>query len=263
MSKTIKAGIFVTVTIVGVIVAWIWLANVRIWGKFREVIIHSPDVTGLKVNDLVRVWGVEKGIVKGIKFKKEFIEIRISLDPEIILYDDAYAEILDVAMISGTKYVALHPGKSGTLLPPNTPIPGKASLGIPLSMIGDLGEKVGKILSVLETTDVIESITSTLQNLQEATSRLSKIIKDNQKDLRKIAKDLRKSTENLKEMGEKIILTTQHVDSIICNIKEGKGTLGKIVTDDSLYYSINSTLSALEELIRDIKTNPRRYFRLF
>ena len=263
MNKTIRAGIFVTVIIIILISAWVWLANVKIRGNSQGVMIRFSDVSGLKINDPVKVRGVEKGSIKSIEFRQDHIEVKILIDPKLTLYSDAYAEILDVAMISGTKYVSLDVGHSGVLLSKNTVIPGKASLGIPLSMIGDLGDKAGKILSIIETAELMQSISAILHNLEETTSELSKIVTDNQSDLRTTTKTLRESSAILKELGTKLSITTTKADSLISDIKNGKGTMGKLVTDDSLYQEFTSTLTALRELAQDIKANPRKYIKIF
>lgn len=256
MNKYIKAGIFVIVIIAILIGAWIWLARIQFRGKGQEVLVHFPDVSGLKVNDPIKVWGVEKGNVKAIEFTREYIEVTLFLEKDVRVYTDAYAKILDVAMISGTKYIALEPGRSGIPLSPDTPIPGEASLGIPLSMIGDLGAQFGAILSVVESTDIISSLGSTLQNLEETTKHLSQIVKENQSDLRITINDLRLT-------ANKIGKTTSNADSLLLSIKRGEGTLGKLVTSDSLYQELNSTLISIRELAEDIKANPRRYLKIF
>ncbi len=256
MNKHTKVGVFVVVIIAILIGAWIWLAQIKFRGKGQEVLVRFPDVTGLKINDPVKVWGVEKGSVKGIEFTRDYIEVKLFLEKEVRVYTDAHAKILDVAMISGTKYIAFEPGQSGIPLAPNASVPGEASLGIPLSMIGDLGAKFGAILSIVESTELINSLGSTLQNLEETTKHLSQIVKENQSDLRTTINDLRLT-------ANKIGKTTSHADSLLLSIKRGEGTLGKLATSDSLYQELNSTLISIRELAEDIKANPRRYLKIF
>lgn len=263
MNKSTKVGLFVVIVTAILISSWIWLANIKFKGKSQEALLEFLDVTGLKINDPVKVWGVEKGSVKDILFKRDHIVVKILLDPDVVLYDDARAEILDVAMISGTKYIALDAGHSGVLLTPNTHIPGKASLGIPLSMIGDLGEKVGRMLTVVESAELLVSIRTILANLESATSNLSQIIAENRSDLRTTAKSTKEAVQEIKEMGEKISMATTRVDSVIADIKRGEGTLGKLTNSDSLYYELNSTIIAVRELAEDIKANPRKYIKIF
>lgn len=256
MNKTTKAGIFVVVIVAILIGAWIWLAQVKFRGEEQEVLVHFPDVTGLKINDPVKVWGVEKGSVKSVEFTREYIKVKLLVDKDVRVYTDAYAKILDVAMISGTKYIALKPGESGVPLSPNTAVPGEASLGIPLSMIGDLGKKVGTLLSVVESTELMHSLGSILQNLNETTEHLSQIVKANQAGLTATISDLQLTVNDIGK-------TAAHADSLLSDIREGKGTIGKLATSDTLYQELNSTLTAIRELAKDIKANPGRYIKIF
>ena len=163
MNRTIKAGIFAVVTLIILFFGWIWLAGIEFKKQGYEVTIKFTDVTGLKVNDPVRVGGVEKGSVKKIDYRQEYIEVKVNMEKDVLIYDDANADILDVAMISGTKYVRLNAGTSGIPLKEGTVIPGSPSLGIPLSMLGDIGQKVNTLLLAVNTSDVINSLGTTLK----------------------------------------------------------------------------------------------------
>jgi phospholipid/cholesterol/gamma-HCH transport system substrate-binding protein len=48
-------------------------------------------------------------------------------------------------------------------------------------------------------------------------------------------------------------------------MNDGKGSAGKLMTDDSLYLNLSSSLESLNELLADMKANPKRYvhFSLF
>jgi phospholipid/cholesterol/gamma-HCH transport system substrate-binding protein len=263
MNRTVKAGVFVVVTIIILMVSWVWLANIKMRGECQDVVIRIADVTGLRLKDVVKVWGVEKGKVDAISFRKDHIEVKVVISADVDMFDDANAEILDVAMISGTKYLAVDPGRSGVPLPPGTLIPGKSSLGIPLSLIGELGDKTSQILSVIESAGVMESLGATLLNLEKATSELAEMISENRKDLKETTRSLKESSASLQDVGDRISSTAAHADSLICDISKGEGTLGKLVNDDSLYVELASTISAIRELAEDIKANPRRYLKLF
>ncbi len=50
--------------------------------------------------------------------------------------------------------------------------------------------------------------------------------------------------------------------STIRQVNAGEGSLGKLVMDDSLYYTLESVGASLNELLDDIKMNPKRYVRV-
>src|SRR5699024_12837116 len=45
-------------------------------------------------------------------------------------------------------------------------------------------------------------------------------------------------------------------------LKNGKGTAGKLLNDDELYNNLEHASKQMEELIQDIKLNPKRYVSL-
>jgi phospholipid/cholesterol/gamma-HCH transport system substrate-binding protein len=55
------------------------------------------------------------------------------------------------------------------------------------------------------------------------------------------------------------------VDEILSGISSGEGSAGKLMTDDSLYTNLSNTLYSLDQLLKDMQQNPKRYvhFSLF
>ena len=55
---------------------------------------------------------------------------------------------------------------------------------------------------------------------------------------------------------------TTTLNTILAGIKEGKGSLGKLATDDQLYKSLNSTSNSLNTLLQDFRLHPKRYVQV-
>ncbi|MDD5528892.1 MAG: MlaD family protein [bacterium] len=263
MSKPIRTGIFALITIIILFVGWVWLGKIEFKNKGYEVIIHFPDVTGLKVNDPVRIGGVEKGEIRAIKYTAQHIEVKAEVEYDVVLYSDATASILDVAMISGTKYVDVNPGISGIVLAKNAAIKGDASYGIPIAKLGEIGSKIDGLLYSLQSQDLIKSAATTLQNLSTATQQLTQLISTNEENLKATTENAKITMENAKKLTEKMDKIVNDADYVMSNLKAGKGTLGKLTKEDSLYNELNATLVSIKELANDIKANPKRYLKLF
>ncbi|PID88908.1 MAG: ABC transporter permease, partial [Bacteroidia bacterium] len=56
-----------------------------------------------------------------------------------------------------------------------------------------------------------------------------------------------------------------HLSSILQKIDNGQGSMGLLLHDDSLYLELDKSANDLNELLEDIKKNPKRYvkFSLF
>ena len=64
--------------------------------------------------------------------------------------------------------------------------------------------------------------------------------------------DLGKTAKNLQE-------TLAKVDLIMANLQSGKGTMGKLLTDEELYKNLDKTVKELDLLLEDVRLNPTRY----
>lgn len=63
----------------------------------------------------------------------------------------------------------------------------------------------------------------------------------------------------LSETVAKLDQTLQEVNTLMTDVKEGKGTLGKLLVDDKLYTNLEGASLQLEQLLQDFKLNPKRY----
>ena len=90
------------------------------------------------------------------------------------------------------------------------------------------------------------------------------------KSASKISEDLAKVTDTLSKanIGE-IMRSTEKalssVNSMLDGMDQGKGTFGKLINDPALYNNLTSMSKELEELLREMKLNPKRFvhFSLF
>ena len=53
--------------------------------------------------------------------------------------------------------------------------------------------------------------------------------------------------------------TLQEVNNLLADVKDGKGSLGKLLNDDKLYTNLEGASLQMEQLLQDFKLNPKRY----
>lgn len=53
--------------------------------------------------------------------------------------------------------------------------------------------------------------------------------------------------------------TLQEVNNLLASVKDGKGTMGKLLNDDKLYTNLEGASLQMEQLLQDFKLNPKRY----
>ncbi|MDA3820792.1 MAG: MlaD family protein [Candidatus Delongbacteria bacterium] len=111
-------------------------------------------------------------------------------------------------------------------------------------------EEKSRITSILNN---IDNITSTISNNNEAISNAIKNISDLSDSLK--AAQL---TQTLNQANKAI----NNVAVITDKINQGKGSLGLLVNNDSLYYELESASANLNRLVQDMRINPKRYIDL-
>ncbi len=127
--------------------------------------------------------------------------------------------------------------------------------------LGKVNRAVDGINGIIAKND--KTITATLDNLQSFTENLKK---NNDKITHLLANfdDLSDSLKqaNLKETITNLNATITQLKTMLTDINQGKGTLGKVVKDDGLYTKVDSAIGNLNYLLKDVKARPYRYIRI-
>ncbi|QXU43755.1 MlaD family protein [Pedobacter sp. D749] len=157
---------------------------------------------------------------------------------------------------------------------------------------------IGKMDSILSSVNSIlnpnfqknvdksfNSIAGTLASLETTSKKVDGLVGSESKRIEAIFKNVEGITANLNNNNQKIsdILTNintvtdkfaaanfkQTLDnannaiadlqSVISGIKSGKGSLGLLLNDDKMYQNLNNASKNLDELMIDLKANPKRY----
>jgi len=117
----------------------------------------------------------------------------------------------------------------------------------------------------------IDQFANLTNNLSETFRNVDAFIKDNSPNLTTTIDNLNATSLKMKDMSNSmsevdlnLILT--NLDSTISNLNnitnklnQGEGTVGKLIYDDGLFKNLDNATKNLEELIEDIKLNPKRY----
>jgi phospholipid/cholesterol/gamma-HCH transport system substrate-binding protein len=261
MVKEIKVGITVAVAIAVVIFGLRWLGGWRASHTRQHVEIEFTNGGGLQKADRVFVHGVLRGRVDDILLTEDGVLVRVWLESDVTLKEDATAEIDATGFLGGAR-VFVNPGQSARLYDFSSPIQGKPGV--------DLASLMAAASHVLEITDEILKTVSNEFLSADDLRRMRKILSaldEGTRDFKTSASELRRllgsNRETLAHSIQRIEAITQTADSLLFNLREGKGTAGKLLADEELYTEFVEGIRELRALIKDIKSNPRRYFRLF
>ena len=168
--------------------------------------------------------------------------------------------------------------------------PMKARAEAILSNVDSLVASVSKMLSKTNTHSIdttVRNIQGTFDNLNKTTANLNALVSDNRirisqtltnidslslalnnkkGDINKIISNFKRVSDTLNQaqIGQTLRETKQsltHLNVLLAKINAGQGTVGALMTSDSLHIELNKTMLQLNKLIKDIRENPHRYLK--
>ena len=202
------------------------------------------------------------------------------LDVDKIPIDSRF-EIGDFSLISG-KAIEITPGTSTTFLAPNDTAIGVSGYGMNQAVAGlqSLETQISRVLSNVDTLTghgtqrrldlVLTDMNRTLSaldaqvtgNLKQTLTNVNQITSDNKESINTLINSLSDNSRKLSAFLENSSETAQQLDFLLANLNAGRGTAGNIVRSDSLYKSLNNTVSSIDSLVNDIKTHPNKYIHV-
>ena len=123
----------------------------------------------------------------------------------------------------------------------------------------------------------IAQLNSTIASFKNTSNSLNTLISDNQEKLDNtlsnfdnISGNLSKITDSLAQANlsgtiKSLESTISNFDDVLTSIESGEGSIGKLLKDEGLYNNLEGASKQLEQLLQDMKLNPKRYvhFSLF
>ena len=108
-------------------------------------------------------------------------------------------------------------------------------------------------------------------------SSFNKMIDSTKGDIDIVLEDTKKITKNFVNVSDTLVTvnlgqtvktlqtTLANVNGLLLGIENGKGSLGKLATDDTMYNNLSEASEELADLLKEMKLNPKRFvhFSLF
>jgi len=236
-------GIFVVIGILLLIFMTLKIERFQI-GKERGYLlsIYFNSAAGLAKNAPVRVAGVSVGSVEKVALDQGKAKVTFHLPDHVTIYKDAKAYLKSEGFL-GEKYIEITPGTPGN---PKVEPNGMIEQGAPpadveqfLSNMSAVREDLKEVIKPLG--DVLKSMDSKkvegiITNFDKFSGQLTSLAKDSKETIEK-AKD---AFSRMEDIGEKV--------------KKGEGTLGKLITDETIYRDAKEVVERVKETAEALKT---------
>ncbi|RAV28401.1 MlaD family protein [Sinomicrobium soli] len=299
LSKEIKTAIIVLGGILLFIMGFSFLKSNPIFKSYRTYYAVYDNVGGLAAGTSVSINGFPVGKVMDIRFLDERgkLIVTFSVENDFEFTRSSKAVLYDTGIIGGKglQIVPVFDGSpvsvSGDTLPSSIR-PGITELVTqkltPLqAQLGSMLESADSLLAAVNTVlndDTRQNLRASIGNLKEITDNfksssvtLNALLRDNRQKLGNSIDNIEGLTGNLKEVSgtlaeadlaqtmEELQQTVSGFKNVMAKIDRGEGSVGKLLKDEALYDNLSGASLQLEQLLQDMKLNPKRYvhFSLF
>ena len=298
ISREFRIGIFVTVILLVSFILINFLRGKDIFNREMSVSSHYDDVAGLVPSASVYIKGYKAGTVTDVEYDPEsgLFEVTCSVLRKLRIPEDSRMTIYSVDIMGG-KGIRIDAGSSevcaedGAELVPcfEEDLMTSLSAGIgPLaakvsSTLDSLNTAVGSINTLLAAADpgslrrILDHIECTAANVEGISDRINgkseelvSFIGHLDSVAEKLGSVMDKADAAMTDIGG-ITAALDSSDvaglvvsfrSLLDSMQDPDGSLGKLLTDGSVYDSLDAILADVDRLVRKIEENPKKYIRI-
>jgi phospholipid/cholesterol/gamma-HCH transport system substrate-binding protein len=293
LTREIKTAILVISAILLFIWGYSFLKGKDIFTNYKTFYVEYDNVEGLSASAPVTLNGLNIGKVVSIAIDSNTgkLLVELQLSTEFPISKSSVATIYEPGFIGG-KQIAIHPNLEDTdLAVDGQRLKGTSKLGLTASLGNQLEPLQVKIESLMQNTDKLISglnnildakgqadiknslseMNKTITEFHKASTSLNAILDNNKTQIsgivsnfNKVSSDFSKISDSLNKAdlgktAKNLEKTLANVDAIMANLQAGKGTMGKILTDEALYKNIEKATKEMELLLQDLRLYPTRY----
>ncbi len=253
--RKIISGIFVLIGILVFVFLYVFFTEFKISKNRYYYEVTVKDASWLERGDIVTVMGINMGRVEKLWIEGDKVVIKFFIDG-LKLREGVKITVENQGFL-GRKRLIIKQG-SGKEIPPGTRLKGET--GWDLGNLISAGEKLVDSLNVL-----IKEVKNLVATYNNTGSELSKELKSLSYQFKSFIKTWEKTGENIAGLSEKfkkISNLIEKTDSILVSIEKGEGTIPRLLREDKVYKNVDSLITELKSLIKDIKQNPKKYFKI-
>ena len=294
ISNEVKVGATALITIIAFIWLYSFLKGKDVLQAEAKYYAIYDKVGGLTTSSPVEVNGFKVGVVQSVKFLDATsgkLLVTFTVSKNIKIPVNTVAEIIPVSPLGGMKAQFVY-GNDARFYNAGDTITGRVAPTI-FDIINEdvlpLKDKISNLIVTLDSvifglSEVMDdkfksNIAETIDNLHKTSESIKEA------DLKNTMENVNKFSRMLVENSEKLDNTFSNLDRItdtlaaadiygtalnlkaslekasvtLDNLNSGKGSAGKLMTDDSLYVNLSNSLESLNALLIDVNANPKKY----
>lgn len=284
-----KVGAVILIGVILLGASLFWLQQYHLTNNARVLKVHFIDVGTLAIGDKVTVSGVHKGKVNKMSLVPGGVEVELIVSNDVLLKQDAQIVIKNFGVM-GERFVSITPGQESLDLDITHTLNGQYDAGLPevMGLMGEMVVELRELVGTLKKTAVSDSslnkFSRTISNLESVSTSLDNYMKRNESKLDETADNFLKASKQLNrtlaQNSERVDSVTNRVDRVTIELEKfihnldtlssaarefansmnnPDGSLKLLMDDRRLYDDLRKTADNIDDLILDIKANPKKY----
>lgn len=212
--------------------------------KFYELSAYLENASGIDTRSSVQLAGVTIGKVKSVTLENYRAKVVMMIREDVKIPKDSLVVVRTEGVL-GDRYIEILPGKEKVYLPKNGVIENVVSFPSFEEMFkridmaaSSFGELMGELKGVFGEKEKV-NIKESLKNLKNVSGDFSDIVSKNKENVIKLISNADEAVSGLKK--------------IVKEVEEGRGTLGLLLKDDSVYRDAKAMISEAKEAVGTIR----------
>ena len=284
IKKEVQIGLLAIIALVICYVGINFLKGIEVFKKSTTYYAHFDNLSSVTVATPVIVSGFKVGTVRDVQFdyaRGYGATVELALDPNVRVSRSSQVRI-KTNPLSGAELVLALASNSGDFLSEGDTIASVSPSGDLLSVASEqilpaMNNMMPTITATLERLNALlqdkaldsmlvslntsaAQLRSMMANLNQATHSLTPAMAN----VQGMTANLNTFTQQLTRVQlDSIVLslqkTTDQLQQVSAQLRSRDNTAGLLLNDPSLYNRLDSLVGSADELMRDLKENPKRY----
>lgn len=296
LTREIKTAILVISSILLFIWGYSFLKGKDLFTDDKRVYVEYDNVEGVTKSTSVTLNGLVVGTVTNITINHSTgkVLVELLLKTDFPISKSSVAAIYEPGFIAG-KQIAIYPNlEDKALIETGDRLSAKLIPGLTDSLQAKLAPVQQKVEKVLESADnlitglnnvldaqgqadlkkSLAELSKTIEQFHKASTSANVILDENKVQIKgivtnfnKVSSDFSKISDSLNKAdlgkaAKNLEKTLANVDRLMSDVQAGKGTMGKLLTDEELYKNLQKSSKELDLLLEDVRLNPTRYINI-
>lgn len=302
ISKELKAGLIAIFAIVSFMIFFQFLKGKNVFTTDNFFYIRYDNVAGLEKSNPVTINGLKVGLVDDIipitspEGKISFV-VKIAINHQYSFSKNSNVEIFEPGLMGG-KQLKINLAYDQNFAKDGDTLRGEFKPSAMAAMASEMGPKASSVLTKIDsalaqTNKLLDeqnrreikllliNLNQTIASFKATSDQTNRLLAGSEPKINALLNnanntmvstkntldkfgnvaegiDVQKLNTSLAKLGE----SADKLNQIMAGIERGEGSLGKITKNDELYNNLAKTSNSLNELITDLKENPKRYINI-